>query len=113
MKFTPVDVSRLQVMVVREPREAIRDGKPVIDRDTGRPQWNIDVAVISDFGVETEQFGLPEGGFPKDLTGGVFIIPEGWTAIKWDNDKGKHGDFHRVKSVKVVGGSSGLKSVAA
>ena len=112
MKFTPVDASRLQVMVVREPSEAIRDGKPVIDRDTGRPQWNIDVAVICDFGVETEQFGVPEGGFPKELSSGMFIIPEAWTAIKWTNDKGKHGEFQRVKSVKVVGGSAALKAAA-
>lgn len=113
MKFTPVDVSRVQVMVVREPREAIRDGKPVMDRDTGRPQWNIDVAVITPFGVETEELGVPEGGFPKELTAGTFIIPEAWTAIKWQNNKGNHGEFQRAKSVKVAGGSAGLKNVAA
>jgi len=113
MKFTPVDASRAQVMVIREPREAIRDGKPVIDRDTGRPQWNLDVAVITDHGVEAAELGVPEGNFPKELTGGVFIIPEQWTAIKWDNNKGNHGEFQRVRSVKVVGGSAALKSVAA
>ena len=115
MKVIPVDSSRLQVLVVGQPQAAVKgNGEVVLDRDTGRPQWNIDVTVIGEARrAETEQLGVPEGGFPKDLGIGAFIVPEGWTVIKWENDKGQKGEFVRAKSVKVVGGAAALKSVAA
>jgi hypothetical protein len=90
----------------------MKEGQAVLDRETGRPQWNIDVTVISETRAETIQLGVPEGGFPKDLGIGAFIIAEGMTAFHWEKP-GRWGVFLRAKSVKVAGGSAAVKGVAA
>ena len=112
MKTIPVDANRIQVLVVGEPRARMKEDQAVLDRDTGRPVWNIGVAVIFEGRAETIQLSVPEGGFPKELGIGAFIIAEGVTAFHWENDRG-WGVGLRANSVKVVGGSAGLKSVAA
>ena len=112
MKVIPVDANRLKLLVVGEPSPQMKDGQAILDRDTGRPQWNIDVTVISETRAETIQLGVPEGGFPKDLGIGAFIIAEGMTAFHWEKP-GRWGVFLRAKSVKVAGGSAAVKGVAA
>lgn len=113
MKFTPVDASRVQVVVVGVPKPQMRDGVQQTDRDTGVPMWNIDIAVISDFRVEAFPLGVPEGGFPKELGIGAVVNPEDWVSIEWGENQAKHGTFHKAKSVKVPGGSAAAKGAAA
>lgn len=113
MKFTPVDASKVQVVVVGVPKPQMRDGVQQTDRDTAVPMWNIDVAVISEFRVEAFQLGVPEGGFPKDLGIGAVVSPEGWVSIEWGENQARHGTFQKAKSLKVVGGSAGANGVAA
>lgn len=53
MKHIPVDTSNLKFMTVGTPTPQTRDGKPMLDRETGRPMWNLPLAVMSDGRAET------------------------------------------------------------
>jgi hypothetical protein len=112
MRVIPVDASRLKVLVVGEPTAQSRDGKPVLDRITNQPLWNLDVTVIGEGRAETVQLALPEGGFPKGLGIGAVIVPEAMVAVTWEKN-GRSGVMVRAKSVKVEGGQAGLKAAAA
>jgi hypothetical protein len=111
MRVIPVDASKLKVLVVGEPTAQVKDGKAVLDRTTDQPLFNLDVTVIGEGRAETVQWTLPENGFPKGLGIGALVAPESWVAVKWEKD-GRHGEMHRVKSVKVEGGQAGLKGAA-
>jgi hypothetical protein len=114
MRNIPVDTTKIRALVVGEPTAQMKDGAAVLDRVTGQPNWNIPVTVIGDFRAETIQLGIPEGGFPKGLGIGAFVIPDGMVAILWERkDGGGFGVMMRAKSVKVEGGSAGLKGVAS
>ena len=110
MKVIPVDASRLTMLVLAEPRAQIKDDQPVLDRLTGRPMWNLDVAMIVDGRADVGQLGVPEGGFPKELNMGGLIIPELMVAIPWAKPD-RSGVMARANSVKVDGGRPGLKAV--
>jgi hypothetical protein len=112
VKVIPVDASRLQLVVVGEPTAQYKDGQAVLDRDTGRPRWNIDVTVIGESRAETIQLAVPEGGFPKELGVGAFVTPEAMVAIHWERN-GRWGVMLSAKSVKAAGGSAAVKGVAA
>ncbi len=111
MKIIPVDATRIKVLVVGEPTAQMRDGQPVLDRNSNVPLWNIDVTVIGDR-AETVQMSVPEGGFPKGLGIGAMVVPEQMTAVVWEKN-GRSGVMVRSKSLKVEGGSAGLKGAAA
>ena len=114
MRNIPVDASRIKVLVVGEPTPQIRDGAPYLDYVTGEPMWNIPVTLIGDFRAESVLLGVPEGKFPKGLGIGAFIIPEDWVTSHFDKKDGSGSwEIWKAKSVKVEGGSAGLKSVAA
>jgi hypothetical protein len=112
VRVIPVDANRLQMVVVGEPTAQLKDGQAVLDRNTGRPRWNIDVTVIAESRAETVQLAVPEGGFPKELGIGAFVIPESMVAIHWEK-AGRSGVMLSAKSVKVAGGSGAVKGVAA
>ena len=112
MRIIPVDTSRLKMVVVGEPAQQIKDGQAIMDRETGRPQWNIEITVIGEARAETVQLSLPEGGFPRELGVGAFIVAEGMTAFHWEKPP-RWGVVLRAKSIKVVGGVAGVKGVAA
>jgi hypothetical protein len=112
MRVIPVDASKLTVLVVGEPTAQVRDGEPVVDRNTKRPLWNLDVTVIGDSRAETVQLSLPEGGFPKELGIGAVVIPEEMVAVTWQKE-GRSGVMVRAKSVKVDGGRAAAKGAAA
>jgi hypothetical protein len=113
MRVIPVDTSRLKVLVVGEPTAQMKDGQAVMDRETNRPQWRLDVTVIGDGRAETIQLSLPEGGFPKGLGIGAMIVPEQMVAVVWGKTDGRHGVMVRASSIKVEGGPAGLKAAAA
>ena len=114
VQVIPVDVSRMQVLVVGEPVAQFDEaGKAKLDRATGRPQWSVAVTLISDGRADTVRLSLPEGGFPKELVIGMFIVPEGLQLIFWTKKDGTSGIMFTARSVKVAGGLPGLKSVAA
>ena len=110
MRVIPIDANRIKVLVVGEPTAQMRDGQPVLDRTTNIPLWNIDVTVIGDR-AETVQMSVPEGAFPKGLGIGAMVVPEQMTAVVWEKN-GRFGVMVRTKSLKVEGGSSGLKGAA-
>jgi hypothetical protein len=112
MKVIPVDASRLKVLVVGEPSPQMRDGQAVLDRTTSQAMWNVDVTVIGEGRAETIQLALPDGGLPKGLGIGAFIVPEAMVAVAWEKN-GRSGVMVRAKSVKVEGGQAGLKGAAA
>jgi hypothetical protein len=112
MRVIPVDASRLKVLVVGEPSAQIRDGVAVLDRATNQPLWNVDVTVIGEGRAETVQLAVPENGFPKGLGIGAMVVPEGMVAVTWEKN-GRSGVMVRARSVKVEGGSAGVKGAAA
>jgi hypothetical protein len=109
----PVDVSKIRAVVVGEPTAQMKNGAPYLDRDSGLPMWRIPVTLMGDFRAVTVELGIAEGGFPKGLAPGAFVIPETMAVILFDRKEGGLGAMWRVKSVKVEGGSAGLKGVAA
>jgi len=111
MKVIPVDATRLTMLVVTEPRAQLKDGQPVLDRRTGRPMWNLDVAVIIEGRADMTTLGLPEGGFPKELGAGGLIVPELMVAIPWAKPE-RSGVMTRADAVKLEGGRAGLKAVS-
>lgn len=111
MQQIPVDASKLQVLVVGEPVAQFKDGQARLDRETGRPLWNLEVTLIAQGRAETVRLSLPEGGFPKELGIGTFLIPEGLVVIPWKKDGGS-GLMWAARSVKVVGGLAGVKAAA-
>jgi hypothetical protein len=50
--------------------------------------YNIDVTVIGD-GAETIRLSVPEGGFPKELSIGVIIVPEQMVVVNWEKNGNK------------------------
>lgn len=112
MRVIPVDTARIKVLVVGEPTAQMRDGKAVLDRETSQPLWNIDVTVIGESRAETVQLSVPEAGFPKGLGIGAIVVPDHMVAVTWEKN-GRSGVMVRAKSVKVEGGSAGLKGAAA
>lgn len=112
MHVIPVDVSQLKVLVVGEPKPQMKDGQAIVDRVTNHPMWNLDVTVIGEDRAETVQLALPEGGFPKNLSLGTVVIPEGMIAVAWSKN-GRSGVMVRAKSVRVEGGSTATKGAAA
>ena len=112
MRVIPVDTSKLKVLVVGQPTAQMRDGQAVLDRNSGQALWNLDVTVIGESRAETVQLSLPEGGFPKGLGIGAIVIPEEMVAVRWEKN-GRSGVMVRAKSVKVEGGSAGLKAATA
>lgn len=66
MRVIPVDTTRLKVLVVGEPTPQIRNGQPVLDRNTNEALWNLDVTVIGEARAETVQLSLPEGSPLRD-----------------------------------------------
>jgi hypothetical protein len=114
MRNIPIDAGRIRVLVVGEPTPQIKDGAPYLDRVTGEALWNIPVTLIGEFRAESVLLGVPEGKFPKGLGIGAFIIPEGWVISHFDKREGGGSwEIWKATSVKVEGGSAGLKSVAA
>ena len=111
MRVIPVDDRRIKVLVVGEPSEQLRDGQPVLDRNTQKALWNLDVTVIGDSRAETVQLTLPEGGFPKNIGIGAIVIPEEMVAVTWEKN-GRSGVMVRAKSVKVEGDLAGTKAAA-
>jgi hypothetical protein len=113
----PVDDRRIRLVAVSEPRPQIRDGQPVTDLD-GKPMWQVDLAVFlvdsnGELGrVDAIQLGLPENGFPKNLTVGTTVVAVNMIAIPWANKKGKSGVMLRADAIKIVGGQAGLKPTA-
>jgi hypothetical protein len=118
MHVIPVDDRRLRMIVVNEPTIQMRDGSAVTDRD-GRPMWQVDLAVIPVYDngetgrVEAIQLGLPENGFPKNLTVGTSVMAVNMVAIPWISKRGKLGVLVRADAIKVVGGQAGLKATSA
>lgn len=113
MQQIPVDVSRLTVLVVGEPvAQFEEDGKPKLDRATGRPSWSLVVTIISEGRADTVRLSVPEGGFPKELAIGTFIVPEGMQLIYWTKKDGTSGIMFTAKSVKLAGGLAGVKVAA-
>jgi hypothetical protein len=112
MRVIPVDASRLKVLVVGEPTQQMRDGVPALDRSTNLALWNLDVTVIGEGRAQTVQLSLPEGGFPKNLGIGSMVVPVDMVAITWEKN-GRWGVMVRASSVKVEGGTTGLKAAAA
>jgi hypothetical protein len=111
MKHIPVDVSQLTLLVVGQPVSQIRDGQPYRDRDWDLPMYNIDVTVIGGDGAETIRLSVPEGGFPKELSIGVIIVPEQLVVVNWEKN-GNKGQIIKCRAIKVQGGSSALKAAA-
>jgi hypothetical protein len=118
MHVIPVDTHRLRMVVVSEPIAQMREGVVATDRD-GKPMWQIDLAVIpvradGESGrVEAIELGLPENGFPKNLTVGTVVVAENMIAIPWISKRGKLGVMVRADAIKVVGGQAGLKPAAS
>jgi hypothetical protein len=112
VKHIPVDISRLKFLVVGVPTAQMREGKAVLDRETGRPVWNLPLAVMGEGRAETIELAVPEGGFPSDLAIAVFVVPDGMVSFHWEKS-GRSGVMDRAKSLKVVGGSAALKATAA
>jgi hypothetical protein len=110
----PVDVSKIRAVVVGEPTAQMKNGAPYLDRVTGLPMWNIPVTLMGDFRAETVDLGVPEGGFPKGLGVGAFVVfDSGLAVVLFARKEGGLGAMWRPKSVKVEGGSAGLKAAAA
>lgn len=101
------------MVVVGAPTAQFKDGQARLDRETGRPLWSVEVTLIADRGAETVRLSLPEGGFPKDLAIGAFIIPEGLVVIHWRKNDGSTGLMWAARSGKVVNGLTGVKAAAA
>lgn len=112
MHVIPVDANQLKVLVVGEPKPQMRDGQAVVDRTTNHPMWNLDVTVIGEDRAETVQLALPEGGFPKNLSIGTVVVPEGMVAVAWSKN-GRSGVMVRAKSVRAEGTPSATKGAAA
>lgn len=112
MRVIPVDTTRLKVLVVGEPTPQIRNGQPVLDRNTNEALWNLDVTVIGDARAETVQLSLPEGSFPKGIGVGAVVVPQDMVAVTCEKN-GRSGVMVRAKSIKVEGGQAGMKGVAA
>jgi hypothetical protein len=108
MHVIPVDANLLKVLVVGEPTAQMRDGIAVLDRNSNRALWNLNVTVIGEDRAETVQLSLPEGGFPKGLGIGALVVPEQMVAITWEKN-GRSGVMVRAASLKVEGGQAGLK----
>jgi hypothetical protein len=100
------------MLAVGEPIAQMRDGQAVLDRNTKKAMWNLDVTVIGEGRAETIQLGLPEGGFPKGLGIGAIVSPEDMVAVTWEKN-GRSGVIVRASAVKVQGGQAGLKAAAA
>jgi hypothetical protein len=90
----------------------LKEGRPVLDRMTGRPMWNVGVALIADGRADVADLSLPEGGFPMELGLGGLIVPELMVAIPWVKPD-RNGVMVRANSVKVEGGRAGVKGAAA
>jgi hypothetical protein len=101
----------LTFLVVGQPVAQIRDGQPYRDRDLDLPMFNIDLTVIGER-AETIQLSVPEGGFPKELTIGVVVVPEQMAVVNWERN-GRQGQIVKARAIKVQGGSAGLKAAAA
>jgi hypothetical protein len=112
VKNIPVDTSKLKFLTVGVPKPQMRDGKQAIDRETGRPIWNIPVAAMGDGRAETTEIAVIEGNFPQDLPVAVFVDPAEMTSFHWEKG-GRSGVADRAKSMKVVGGSAAVKAAAA
>jgi hypothetical protein len=109
----PVDISKIRAVVVGDPTAQIRDGAPVLDRTTGQPIWKIPATMMGDFRAFTVDLGVPEGGFPKTLGAGAFLGFNSLIVVTFDRKEGGLGVTWRDKSVKIEGGSAGVKGVAA
>lgn len=111
----PIDVSKLQMLVVGEPTQQFdKEGRLRLDRETGRPLWGIDVVLITEGGVDTARLSVPEGGFPKELPKATFILPDGLVLILYAEKVDRSaGHIWAARSVKVAGGLAGLKATAA
>jgi hypothetical protein len=102
MRVIPVDVSKLKVLVVGTPTAQLRDGQPMLDRETKQPMWNLDVTVIGEGRAETVQLAIPEAGLPKGLAIGAVVVPEAMVAVCWEKN-GRSGVIVRAAAVRLDG----------
>jgi hypothetical protein len=72
--------------------------------------FNVDVTVIGDR-AETIQLSVPEGGFPKEFTIGVLVVPEQLLVVNWEKN-GRQGQIVKARAIRVQGGSTALKAAA-
>lgn len=97
-----IDTTGVQFLCTREPQaRADRDtGAPRIDRETGQPQWQVQVAALDATGGEV--LAVTVSGRPEVAAGAPVAI-EGLVAIPWTQGD-RSGVAFRARSVRAGSG---------
>jgi hypothetical protein len=102
MQRIPVDLSRCLVQCTELPAPRVRDGRPMVDRDSGAPLFTVGVCVIQERTADVVRVTVV--GEPAGLVPGGAVTVRGLVASPWEREdersgRRSHGIAFRAESI--------------
>jgi len=113
MQRIPVDLSRCLVQCTEVPAAKVRDGRPVVDRDSGLPLFMVGVCVIQQRASDVVRVTVV--GEPAGLVPGAAVVVRGLVAQPWEREdersgRKSHGIAFRAESIIPAAPAAGGKA---
>ncbi|MEV4334063.1 hypothetical protein AB0K02_26625 [Streptomyces sp. NPDC049597] len=101
MRRIPVKTEAMTVMLIQAPEPKVKNretGEVAIDKQSGKVQFNVNVAVVVDGRPDAVTVVVTEDGVQPDLVPGMPVALPGLVATPWENDFG-HGISFKATAV--------------
>ncbi|MFE7774493.1 hypothetical protein ACFU5O_11425 [Streptomyces sp. NPDC057445] len=101
MRRIPVKTEAMTVMLIQAPEPKIKNretGEVAIDKQSGKVQYSVNVAVVVDGRPDAVTVVVTEDGVQPDLVPGMPVALPGLVATPWENDFG-HGISFKATAV--------------